>query len=408
MKLSAWSALTAVVLAVVVTTGVVTAGAGPAAAARPDRSPYAPIEGSGSAFAALAIDEWSSTLANIGLTVNYAPIGSASGQEQYIAGLLDFAGSDLAFRTTRDKLAQLPPEHVPWGYSYIPDVAGGIAFPYHLRVAGHQIRDLRLSGQTLMEIFTGRVTNWDAPQITKDYGHQLPNIPIIPVVDTDGSGATYFFTRWLATEFPAQWNAFCREVTSGRVKPPCGPTEYYPTSGPRWNPKGENGPTAVIDYIKSSFANGAIGYDGYFGALNAGLAVLRLRNPAGRYVLPTPANVTTALKAAVINENPKSPNFLQENLNNVYTFRAPGSYPLSFYSYLIVPRVGTKIPPRFTKAKGRSLSTFIDYGLCAGQRGLTKLGYGELPRNLVAGGLRQSATIPGHIRPPTLARCLRR
>jgi ABC-type phosphate transport system substrate-binding protein len=136
--------------------------------------------------------------------------------------------------------------------------------------------------------------------------------------------------------------------------------------------------------------------------------VARLRNPAGRYVLPVQADVTIALTQAVIDENPRSPNFLQQNLNRLYVYRNPKSYPLSFYSYLIVPRSGTKLPPIFTTAKGRSLSTFIDFGLCAGQRQVAPLGYAPLPRNLVAGGLLEVRRIPGHVRIPSLSRCLAR
>ena len=98
----------------------------------------------------------------------------------------------------------------------------------HLDVGGKLITNLRLSGETIMKIFTGQITNWDSPEITKDYGTQLPNLRIIPVIRSDGSGATYFFTRWMAHEFPSQWNNFCATVSHGRVKPPCGQTEFYP------------------------------------------------------------------------------------------------------------------------------------------------------------------------------------
>jgi hypothetical protein len=58
--------------------------------------------------------------------------------------------------------------------------------------------------------------------------------------------------------------------------------------------------------------------------------------------------------------------------------------------------------------KGRSLSTFIDYFLCAGQAHIAELGYSPLPLNLVKGGLLQTSFIPGHIAGPnlnTLAGC---
>ncbi|HEY3907583.1 MAG TPA: substrate-binding domain-containing protein [Streptosporangiaceae bacterium] len=363
---------------------------------------FAQINGSGSSWAALAIDEWTSTLANNGITINYSPIGSATGRDQFIQGLDDFAGTDPPFRNGGDKIAQTPPEVPHYGYSYIPDTAGGTAFMYHLTVGGQQVTNLRLSPKTILDIFTGAVTNWDAPEITHDYGQQLPNIPITPVVRTDGSGATFFFTRWMSQVFPSEWNAFCTKVTSGRVKAPCPETEFYPTNGPGWNAKGENGSTAVADYITSSYANGAIGYDEYAYAINSHYPVVKVLNPAGYYVLPTASNVAVALTQAHINEDKTSPDFLQQDLDDVYTFKDPRSYPLSSYSYLIVPRQSTKIPPRFNNDKGATLSTFANYILCAGQQNLAQLGYSPLPLNLVKGGLLQAANIPGHVAGPNL------
>ena len=95
-------------------------------------------------------------------------------------------------------------------------------------------------------------------------------------------------------------------------------------------------------------------------------------NSAGYYVLPSASNVAVALTKAVINEDSHSADFLQQNLDSVYTFTDPRSYPLSSYSYLIVPRQARGAPsppPEFASpsGKGRSLSTFIDYFLCAGQ-----------------------------------------
>src|SRR5215469_4037366 len=239
-----------------------------------------------------------------------------------------------------------------------------------------------------------------------DYGARLPDLKIMPVVQSQGAGTTYFFTRWMAHVFARPWNAFCLSVTRGRVKPPCGPTEFYPTHGPGWHPKPEDGSNNVATYLAASQSNGAIGYDQYAYAANAKLPVLKLRNPAGRFVAPTPVAVTTALTRAVIDENRRSPNFGQENLDALYTYRNPNSYPLAYYGYWIVPRAGTKLPTTFTRAKGRSLSTMLDFALCAGQRQVAALAYGRLPRNLVAGGLRAVGHIPGHVRVPTLASCM--
>jgi len=140
---------------------------------------------------------------------------------------------------------------------------------------------------------------------------------------------------------------------------------------------------------------------------------VKVANPSGYWTLPTASNVAVALTRARINEDSHSVNFLQQNLDSVYTFKDKRSYPLSSYSYLIVPRQarGTPSPPPVFKSpsgKGRSLSTFIDYFLCAGQAHLAELGYSPLPLNLVKGGLLQTDFIPGHIAGPnlrTLAGC---
>jgi phosphate transport system substrate-binding protein len=367
-------------------------------------SNYVAVSGSGSSWSAVAIDQWAEDVRANGLVVNYNPDGSAAGRADYMANQDDFAGSDPPFRDGTDKLGGTGAENPSVGYSYIPDTAGGTAFIYHLTVAGHLIRNLRLSGPTVFKIFTGQITNWDDPAITHDYGARLPSLPITPVIRSDGSGATFFFTRWMSHVFPAQWNAFCRRVHPG-IHPPCGQTEFYPQFG---NAKAENGSNNVVTYITSTYGNGSIGYDEYAYALNSHYPVVKLLNAGGYYVLPSASNVAVALTRAVINENSGSRNFLQQNLDKVYTYQDPRSYPLSSYSYLIVPRSGSHLPTNFSTAKGRSLSTYINFMLCAGQRQMAVLGYSPLPRNLVVGGLLQNGRIPGHVPIPSqssLASC---
>ena len=73
-----------------------------------------------------------------------------------------------------------------------------------------------------------------------------------------------------------------------------------------------------------------------------------------------------------------------------------------------MPKAGTHQPTNFTPAKGKSLSTFVDYFLCAGQKEVAALGYSPLPLNLVQGGLLQNSKIPGAVagpNPTTLAGC---
>ena len=344
------------------------------------------ISGSGSSWASIAIDQWAQDVRPSGIVVNYNPDGSAAGRGDYMANQDDFAGSDPPFRNGQDKLGGTGAEHPSQGYSYVPDTAGGTAFIYHIEESGHLITNLRLTPTLLFDIFTGKITNWDDPAIRKVYGGPLPNLPITPVIRSDGSGATYFFTLWMSKMFPSQWNSFCAKVHPG-IHDPCGQTEFYPQFG---SAKAENGSNNVMAYITSTYGNGSIGYDEYAYALNSHYPVVQLLNPAGYFVGPTASNVAVSLFHAVINEDAGSPDFLQQDLTPLYTLRDPRDYPLSSYSYLIVPREGTKEPTNFTNAKGYSLSTWINYMLCAGQAHLDTLGYSPLPENLVEGGLTQT------------------
>jgi ABC-type phosphate transport system substrate-binding protein len=376
--------------------GTASAGAATGGAAAP--ASYAPLSGSGSSWASVALDQWAQDVGPTGLTVNFNPDGSASGRSDYMQGsLVDFAASDPPFRDGQDQLGRTAAEHPGFGYSYVPDVGGGTAFMYHITMGGKLVTNLRLSGETIMKIFTGQITNWDDPAIASDYGARLPNEPITPVIHSDGSGATFFFTRWMNKVYSSQWDAFCQRVQPG-IHNPCGPTEFYPQFG---NARAENGSDSVSTYITSSYGEGSIGYDEYAYAMNAHWPVVAMLNPAGYYVLPTASNVAVALHQAIINENPGSPDYLQQDLDPVYTYTDPRSYPLSSYSYLIVPRAGTTEPPVFTSQAGAALSTYINYYLCAGQAQAAALGYSPLPYNLVTGAFTQVNQIPGTVGAPS-------
>jgi ABC-type phosphate transport system substrate-binding protein len=365
---------------------------------------YTAINGAGSTWSYVALNQWAENLRTDGIVINFNPDGSEAGRQNYMGGQVNFAASDPPFRSSTDPFDQGGAEISPYGYSYIPDTAGGTSFMYHLDVGGKQITNLRLSGATVAKIFTGQITNWDNKQITHDYGQQLPNIPIIPVVRSDGSGATYFFTRWLSHVYPSLWGAFCNRVSHGKVGgsgKPCGATEFYPGG---WGASvSQNGSENVATYISANYGQGAIGYDEYAYALAIHYPVVSLLNPAGYYVKPTASNVAVALTQAQINENASSPNYLQQDLDNVYTYKDPRSYPLSSYSYLVVPRSSTKTSGNFSNADGNTLSTYINYFLCAGQQYSAELGYSPLPLNLVQGGLNQSAKIPGAVPEPSLS-----
>jgi ABC-type phosphate transport system substrate-binding protein len=368
---------------------------------------FTPLNGFGSSWAGPAIDQWARDVASQGIVINFDPNGSAAGREDYMLNQADFAASDIAFLTTADPFGG-GIENPPYAYSYIPIVAGGTSFLYNLRVGGHQIRNLRLSGETIMKIFTGQITNWDNAEIAHDYGEQLPSLPITVVTRSDGSGASYQFSRWMWKEFPSDWQAFC---TRSGGPSNCGPTEFYPASALP-NGKSLNGSDLVANYIGSPSNNGAIGYDEYAYAKDADIPVVSMENAAGYDVQPTASNVAIALTQASINYDPSSVDYLMQDLDAVYGYTDPRTYPLSSYSYLIVPRISRTIngrtmgpPPVFGSngaSKGQTLSTWLNFVLCGAQQTAGQLGYSPLPYPLIVGGYNEFDQIPGHIPVPSV------
>jgi ABC-type phosphate transport system substrate-binding protein len=370
---------------------------------------YTAIVGAGSTYAYPALNQWSTNLESQGVSISYTPNGSAAGRQNYISDTVDFAGSDIAFLTAgdADPFSGEDINHISFAYSYIPDVAGGLSFLYNLQVDGHQIRNMRLSGLTLEKIFTGQITNWDNSAITQDYGAQLPSIPIQVVTRSDGAGESYFLTNWflngLGSEGKSIWVSYCEHAGGGSL---CAtnPTELYP--GPPGS-KRLDGAANVTAFINSTVNNGAIGYAEYAYAIPNNIPVVSVANAAGYYQQPTAANVAVSLNSAQINEIPSSVDFLMQNLTPVYTDKDPRTYPLSSYSYLIVPRtsrtVGSttyKPQPEFTDAKGVTLSKYVGYILCQAQQSAAALGYSPLPKPMVQGGFTQYNYIPGALPPP--------
>ncbi|MFD8737750.1 substrate-binding domain-containing protein [Streptomyces sp. NPDC059618] len=359
--------------------------AGPLAAPAAAES-YTPISGAGSTWAENAVDEWRRAVNQYGMRISYAGTGSSDGRRQFLSGTVDFAVSDIPFQThpTDGSAAERP---ASGSYAYMPIVAGGTVFMYHLTVNGKRLTNLRLSGDVVTKIFTGAVKTWDDPVIKADNpGIQLPHRTIVPVVRSDGSGSTAQFTMWMANQHKSLWQAYCNRVGRSGA---CGQTSYYPTVSGMIAQSGDLG---VAGYVAQNYGEGAIGYVNYSYALNAHYPVAKVLNHAGYYTEPTPQNVAVSLLKAQINNDKNSADYLTQKLDGVYNDSDKRNYPLSSYSYMILP---LKVQGTFTKAKGKTLGAFSYYFMCQGQQQAPSLGYSPLPINLVKAGFDQIRRIPG-------------
>jgi phosphate ABC transporter phosphate-binding protein len=365
---------------------------------------YVPIIGAGSTWSANAIDNWITNVQQFGIQINYQPVGSTSGRQEFAEGIVDWGASEIPYGVKDGNISDPAPAR---GYAYMPDTAGGTTFMYNLKIGNTRVTNLRLSGQAIAGIFTGTITNWDNSIIQQDNpGLTMPNLQIVPVVRSDGSGATAEFTQWMLATEPSDWTAYCAKV--GRS--PCTQTSAYPVL-PNSAMVGQSGDLGVSGYVSQQQADGSIGYVEYSYALETGYPVALVLNAAGYYTEPTAQNVAVSLLKAqivgcdgdtgVCSNNPFNPLYLTQDLSGVYTDTDPRTYPLSSYSYMILP-TDLSVTSMNT-AKGDTLGAFGAYLLCQGQVPLDQLGYSSLPINLVEAGFTQLQRIPGNQVPASTA-----
>ncbi|MFE7777768.1 phosphate ABC transporter substrate-binding protein PstS [Streptomyces sp. NPDC057445] len=376
--------VTVIALLAALLLGATMPGAEPAAAAT-----YVPISGAGSTWSQNALDQWRANVKQYGMTVNYNGTGSSDGRNQFRNGTVDYGVSEIPYGIKDSGVVDSPPSRK---YAYMPIVAGGTSFMYNLTIGNRRVTNLRLSGEVVARIFTGQIKTWNDPAIKADnpaLAAALPARRVVPVVRSDGSGTTAQFTTWLSKKHPGLWDAYCRRAGRGT---PCGATSNYPLV-PGSGFVGQSGSNGVSGYVAQAGNVGTITYVEYsYAVYTTGFPVAKVLNEAGYYTEPTAKNVAVALTKAEIEENASSPAYLTQKLDRVYNDRDPRSYPLSSYSYMIIP---TKTESNFNAQKGKTLGAFAYYFLCQGQQHVDNLGYSPLPINLVQAGLKQVRRIPG-------------
>lgn len=215
------------------------------------------LTGAGASFPAPVYQQWTYayTSDNLGAAINYQSVGSGAGINQIKAGTIDFAGSDAPLT---------PAQCEENGLVQFPMLTGAVVPVVNLpRVKDVQ---LKLSNETLIDIFLGEITNWNDPRIAAENpGVKLPkSLPITVVHRSDSSGTTNIFTSYLAT-ISAKWK---EQVGAGsNVKWPVG-------IGGQKNP----GVCNTVARIR-----GAIGYTEYTYALEAKLATVQLCDAQKQY-----------------------------------------------------------------------------------------------------------------------------
>jgi phosphate transport system substrate-binding protein len=178
-------------------------------------------------------------------------------------------------------------------------------------------KPLKLDGTVLAEMYSGKITNWDDPAIKAlNPGAPLPNLAIVPLHRSDGSGDTFLFTSYLNAQDPTAW-------PSSDI----GTTISWPNVSGALAEEGNGGMVTGCGATKGCIAYIGISYLAKTQA--AGLGQAELKNGAGQYLAPSPATISAEANA----ETSKTP--ANETLSMIND-DVPGGYPIINYEYAIV------------------------------------------------------------------------
>jgi phosphate transport system substrate-binding protein len=304
------------------------------------------LTGAGATFPYPLYSKWiADYAAKTGVKINYQSIGSGGGIRQFTEGTVDFGASDAPMSDEEISKLKAPAYH-------IPTVLGAVVVTYNLPALA---KPLNLTGPLVAQIFLGKVTKWNAPEIASlNPGVTLPNKDILVVHRSEGSGTTYIFTDYLTAVSPA-WAA----------GPGKGKEVQWPVGlGGQGNP----GVTGQIRQVP-----GSIGYIELAYARQNKLPVAAIKNAAGAFVQPTIESVTEAA-AAIAAKLPANTDFRVSVVNAP----AKGAYPISSFTYLLVYQTQTNA------TKGKKLIDFIHWAIHEGEADAASLDYSPLPKNVVA------------------------
>jgi phosphate transport system substrate-binding protein len=272
--------------------------------------------------------------------INYQSIGSGGGIRQFTQDLtVDFGASDGPMNDQQLKDSKVQP------VMHLPMTMGGVVPIYNLRVSG-----VRFSGETLANIFLGKIVMWDDPAIVKDNpGVKLPSDPITVVHRADGSGTTYTWVDYLSKVS----GAFKQKVGVGT-------SVTWPVG------LGGKGNEGVAGTVKQT--PGAIGYVELIYALQTKIAYAPVKNAAGEYINCNLASVSAAAATAQI------PADYRVSITN-----APGKgvYPISTFTWILTT------PAMKDASKKKALHDFLVWAVNNGQSHAEGLGYAPLPKALV-------------------------
>jgi len=231
-----------------------------------------------------------------GIKINYQAIGSGGGIRQVLSKTVDFGGTD-AFMSEED-LAQQDAEIL-----HIPTCLGAVVVTYNLPGSP----TLNLAPDVIADVFLGKLTRWSDERIARaNPGVELPDMAIVVVHRSDGSGTTFIFSDYLS-KVSEEWK---KGVGTGK-------SLNWPSG---LGAKGNPGVAGLVKQLP-----GSIGYVELIYAVSNNMPVANIRNRSGVFV--TPSNESVSLAADI--------DLPEHTRVSITDTPAVGGYPISGFTWLI-------------------------------------------------------------------------
>ncbi|MCX6639467.1 MAG: phosphate ABC transporter substrate-binding protein PstS [bacterium] len=300
------------------------------------------INGAGATFPYPLYSQWAYKYNQItGMKLNYQSIGSGGGIQQIKAKTVDFGASDAPLKA--EELATA-------GLIQFPMIMGGVVPVVNVKgITGGQ---LKLDGETIANIYLGKITRWDDAAIKAlNPGLNLPNQAIAVVRRSDGSGTTWIFTNYLAG-VSSEW----------KEKVGADKSVAWPVGN---GGKGNEGVSAYVQQLP-----GSIGYVEYAYALQNKMSYVQLKNKDGNYVSPSKETFMAAAANADWNN---APGYYLVLVNQ------PGkeSWPIAGASFILVYKEQTD------ENKAKLMLNFFDWCFSHGAEQAIALDYVPMPENVI-------------------------
>ncbi|WDN89837.1 phosphate transport system substrate-binding protein [Desulfosarcina sp. BuS5] len=284
------------------------------------------ITGAGASFPAPVYRAWSAEYSSRNpVIVRYKSVGSSEGIRFVKSGKVDFGASDITLSAEELEQEDL---------IQIPVLIGGVAVV--INMPGIINKEMVFSGPVLVNIFMGRITKWDDPEIKKlNPNLRLPERSIAVVFRSDGSGTAWLFTQYL-NSVSSTW----------KTGPGSGDRIIWPTG--TGASKNEGVLRKVIE------TQGAIGFVEYTYAKKAGIACASLINRSGRSVNPS---IQTFYAAAVKSAENQS----ETDTFSLINLKGEECWPITGYTYILLHKTLK------SEKKAKALIDFLTW--CYGEKG---------------------------------------